>query len=1014
MKRLRVDNDTHDDMDGLIYDTHRDMAERFSHNLEEVEGEVDAEAKKFYRLVEDGKQELFPGCKTNSKLSFLIRLYLLKCVHGMTNSAISDILDLLLELLPEAKLPKSFNEAKKLVKDLGLHYDKIHACRNDCMLYWKEHEAATSCHVCQASRWKENENQGDTSSESTKNLHKVPAKVVWHFPLKPRLQRLYMCSETAELMRWHEERKEKDGLLRHRADGEAWKEFDRQYLSFASESRNVRLGLASDGFNPFRTMSTQHSTWPVVLINYNLPPWLCMKSEFLMLSLLIPGPSSPGKDIDVYLQPLIEELKELWEYGLDTYDASKHQTFKMHAALQSTTSDFPGYAMLSGWSTKGKFVCPYCHYETDHRHLNNSNKSCYLAHRRGLNLNHPWRYDAKSFDGEKEERIYPDHLSGAEIQSLLENWENSFGKLQPKKNYKDCPWRKSSIFHTLPYWRDNGCPHHLDVMHIEKNICDNVLSTLLDVPGKSKDHHKARLDLEEMGVRQELHPKKSDDERYILLPKASFSMTKEEKSIFCSVLKKAKLPQGCASNIARCVQVKEGKLLGYKSHDAHIIMQHLLLVAIRKVLPKHVALPLIRLSAFFRTICSTAIDPTDLGHLQTEINETLCELERIFPPSFFDIMVHLPIHLVDEIKLGGPVYGWWMYPIERYLGKLKSYVKNRSRPEASIAEGDLAEECLIFCSRYLHDGAKKRRKVINRIHEEGGKVDEDSPLFPKIGYPLGRKIKGKKKGIAYNLDSNTRILAHRYALFNCEDKKVGKYIKEHEEFVKNNSREKRKRRWREAQQHSNEFMDWFRDRVELDEVIDHIKWLSLGPSTIARRYTGYFCNGYKFYSREHDEKCKTQNSGVSLTALTPSFASSKDRNTILGNVTYYGKIKEIIEIDYWSAFSVVLFRCDWFHVETDNYGMIRVNFKRLCSMDDPFVLASQGQCEDTYLSKVREPLEDLNLATVDDDDITWCRGDAFDRVEVHQKTKNNEPCIESHENNSDVDETDWDWMEPLN
>ena len=151
------------------------------------------------------------------------------------------------------------------------------------------------------------------------------------------------------------------------------------------------------------------------------------------------------------------------------------------------------------------------------------------------------------------------------------------------------------------------------------------------------------------------------------------------------------------------------------------------------------------------------LDPKDLGRLQTEINETLCELERI--PSFFDIMVHLPIHLVDEIKLGGPVYGWRMYPIERYLGKVKSYVKNRSRPEASIAEGYLAEECLIFCSRYLHDGAKKRRKVINRIHEEGGKVDEDSPLFPKIGYPLGRKKKGKKKGIAYNLDSNTRILA---------------------------------------------------------------------------------------------------------------------------------------------------------------------------------------------------------------------------------------------------------------
>ncbi|KAL2906156.1 GPI mannosyltransferase 3 [Bienertia sinuspersici] len=587
-----------DDMDHLIYDTHRDFVERFTHNNEEVGNEPNAEAKKFYKLIEDGKEELYPGCKTFSKLSFLIRLFLLKCIHGLTNNAFSEILDLIRELLPEAKLPKSFNEANKLVKDLGLHYDKIDACRNDCMLYWKDHEADTFCHVCQAPRWKESENQG--GNQVTNTSHKVPAKVIWYFPLKPRLQRIYMCSETAELMRWHDEKRDKDELLRHPADGQAWKEFDRLYPNFSREARNVRLGLASDGFNPFRTMSTQHSTWPVVLINYNLPPWLSMKSEFLMLSTLIPGPTSPGNEIDVFLQPLVEELLDLWEYGSDTYDASKNQTFKMHVALRSTTSDFPGYAMLSGWSTKGKFACPYCHYETGYRSLC---KSCYLANRRFLDANHPWRYDVKSFDGEKEERTAPSRLTGTEILSLSQNWENKFGKLLPKQNNKDCPWRKLSIFFRLPYWKDNMCRHHLDVMHIEKNICDSVLGTLLDIPGKTKDNHKARLDLQKMGIRKELHPVESDDDRYVFLPKASFSMTKKEKSIFCGVLKKVKLPQGTGSNISRCVQVNEGEISGYKSHDAHIIMQHLLPAAVRKALPKHVALPLIRLSAFFKAIC---------------------------------------------------------------------------------------------------------------------------------------------------------------------------------------------------------------------------------------------------------------------------------------------------------------------------------------------------------------------------------------------------------------------------
>ncbi|KAK9951304.1 hypothetical protein M0R45_006758 [Rubus argutus] len=87
---------------------------------------------------------------------------------------------------------------------------------------------------------------------------------------------------------------------------------------------------------------------------YNLlPPWLCMKKPYLMLSLLIPGPTSPGNNIDVYLRPLLDELKCLWEEGIPTYDAFKKETFKMRAAVMWTINDFPAYAMLSGWSTKG-------------------------------------------------------------------------------------------------------------------------------------------------------------------------------------------------------------------------------------------------------------------------------------------------------------------------------------------------------------------------------------------------------------------------------------------------------------------------------------------------------------------------------------------------------------------------------------------------------------------------------------------------------------------------------------
>ena len=72
-----------------------------------------------------------------------------------------------------------------------------------------------------------------------------------YFPLKPILQRLFMCAQTAESMVWHDKERPKDGKIRHPADGQAWKDFDSMYTNFSGDPRNVRLGLASDGFNPF-------------------------------------------------------------------------------------------------------------------------------------------------------------------------------------------------------------------------------------------------------------------------------------------------------------------------------------------------------------------------------------------------------------------------------------------------------------------------------------------------------------------------------------------------------------------------------------------------------------------------------------------------------------------------------------------------------------------------------------------------------------------------------------------
>ena len=153
--------------------------------------------------------------------------------------------------------------------------------------------------------------------------------------------------------------------MRYHVDGRAWNDFDISHPLFANDVRNVRLGLAADGFNPFGNMSTSYSMWPVVLTTYNLLPWMCMKPEYLMLTLLIPSPQSPGKGMDIFLRPLVDELKELWESGLDTRDtANDNQVFRMRAALLWKINDFLAMSSLSRWIGQGYKTCPTCNEDT--------------------------------------------------------------------------------------------------------------------------------------------------------------------------------------------------------------------------------------------------------------------------------------------------------------------------------------------------------------------------------------------------------------------------------------------------------------------------------------------------------------------------------------------------------------------------------------------------------------------------------------------------------------------------
>lgn len=122
-------------------------------------------------------------------------------------------------------------------------------------------------------------------------------------------------NSTAAKMRWHANHVVKDGVMRHPSDSPTWIHFNETHREFDTKKRNVKLGLCTNGFQSFKQSGKQYSCWPVIVMVYNLPPWMCMKDTIMFLTMLVSGPENPKVKLDVFLQPLIAELKHLWDVG---------------------------------------------------------------------------------------------------------------------------------------------------------------------------------------------------------------------------------------------------------------------------------------------------------------------------------------------------------------------------------------------------------------------------------------------------------------------------------------------------------------------------------------------------------------------------------------------------------------------------------------------------------------------------------------------------------------------------
>ena len=215
------------------------------------------------------------------------------------------------------------------------------------------------------------------------------------------------------------------------------------------------------------------------------------------------------------------------------------------------------------------------------------------------------------------------------------------------------------------------------------------------------DGAKSREDMRVRGIRNHLHLQRNPDGHTYFKPDAPYVLTKEHRQEFLSTLRELKFPSGYVGALSRRIQ--DGMLRGLKTHDFHILLQQVIPLCLRNVGNPKVVGAVMRVSRLFRNICAKVVDVDQKAVMLEDVAETICCLEKELPPSVFVIMMHLPIHLVEELFICGPVHTRWMYPFERYMKGLKGFVKNKAKPEGSMANGYLREESIGFLNEYLSE-----------------------------------------------------------------------------------------------------------------------------------------------------------------------------------------------------------------------------------------------------------------------------------------------------------------------
>jgi hypothetical protein len=350
------------------------------------------------------------------------------------------------------------------------------------------------------------------------------------------------------------------------------------------------------------------------------------------------------------------------------------------------------------------------------------------------------------------------------------------------------------------------------------------------------------------------------------------------------VITNIRTPQGYGSSFQ--YKFIDGKINGMKTHDYHNVLHHILPVAVRGTLTVDIRDIIYRLGKLFRWLCAKEIQEAEIETMEKESAELMCKMEQHLLPSFFDIQPHLIVHLVKEVEFAGPVPYRWMYYLERYMKDLKGWVRQKARPEGSMAEGYILQEAMTHVTEYTTRLDPKAPQLW-QLNED---IELLTTKLPKV-HRL-RRLDRDPEGRIFLQQIHSFVLKNDPALEHWRERYASLLLGDWTTFGE----------WVVGE------MRGIISRGE--QVINREYHLALGPHPKVKFFSHMWARGKYLRIASKDYGRATQDSGIAASFLQQG-----------RKIEYYDKIESIVQV-HFSSFNVILLKGMWFNSEPKYRGAL--------------------------------------------------------------------------------------------